>query len=103
MRALPIRHGIESTHRAHQAAAECAGIICYPMGAPENTTLLKTVAAAKPLLFIDCMPEGVEADVVMTDNFGSIQMGLHHLRNQGHHRIAYRGSVRTLCRAVGLF
>ena len=79
----------EEARCLERALAECAAVICYPIGAPENTPLLKKIASTLPLLFIDCMPEGVEADVVMTDNFGSIQMGLQHLRNQGHRRIAY--------------
>jgi len=72
-----------------RAAAECSAIICYPTGAPENTALLKRIAASVPLLFIDCAPEGVDADTVMTDNYGSMQMGLRHLKSLGHTRIAY--------------
>lgn len=72
-----------------RAAEECNAIICYPTGAPENTPLLKKIAAAMPLLFIDCAPEGVEADTVMTDNYGSMLLGLRHLKSIGHTRIAY--------------
>ena len=71
------------------AAAECDAIICYPTGKPENTALLQKISASMPLLFIDCTPDNVEADVVMTDNFGSIIMGLKHLHSIGHTRIAY--------------
>lgn len=72
-----------------RAAAECSAIICYPTGAPENTPLLRRIAAEKPLIFVDCMPDGIEADVVMTDNTGSMLMGMQHLRSLGHTRIAY--------------
>jgi GntR family transcriptional regulator of arabinose operon len=84
-------HGsaVEEAKCLERAVAECSAIICYPTGAPENTALMKKAAAAKPLLLIDCMPEGIEADVVMTDNFGSMLMGLQHLRALGHARIAY--------------
>ena len=80
---------VEEAKCLERAAAECSGIICYPTGAQENTALLKRVAASKPLVFIDCIPEGINADVVMTDNFGSMLMGLQHLDALGHARIAY--------------
>jgi len=72
-----------------RAAVECSAIICYPTGAPQNTPLLRKIAASMPLLFIDCAPDGVDADMVMTDNFGSMIMGLKHLYSLGHTRIAY--------------
>jgi len=71
------------------AASECSAIICAPTGAPENTALLKKIAASMPLLFIDCAPDGIEADSVMTDNIGSMILGLQHLHSVGHSRIAY--------------
>jgi len=71
------------------AAQECSAIICYPTGAPQNKALLKKIAATMPLLFIDCAVEGVNVDAVMTDNYGSIQLGLRHLASLGHTRIAY--------------
>jgi len=71
------------------AADECSAIICHPTGAPENTPLLKKIAANMPLLFIDCAPDGIDVDTVMTDNLGSIKMGLRHLKSLGHSRIAY--------------
>ena len=82
-------HALEEAKCLERAAAECSAIICYPTGAPENTPLLRKIAAEKPLMFIDCTPEGIDADVVMTDNFGSMLMGLQHLRGLGHTRVAY--------------
>jgi GntR family transcriptional regulator of arabinose operon len=72
-----------------RAAAECSAVICYPIGAPENTPLLNEIAGSMPLVLVDRIPEGVEADAVMTDNFGSMLMGLKHLQTLGHRRIAY--------------
>lgn len=72
-----------------RAAAECGAVICYPTGAPENTPLLNKLAANLPLVFIDCEPDGIEADVVSTDNRGSMVAGLRHLHALGHSRIAY--------------
>lgn len=79
----------EEARCLEKAAAECSAIICYPTGKPENTPLLKKIVASMPLLFIDCTPDGVDADVAMTDNFGSMIMGLQHLQALGHTRIAY--------------
>jgi len=70
-------------------AEECSAIICYPTGALDNTPLLKKIAASIPLVFVDRIPEGIAADVVMTDNHGSMLTGLNYLRNEGHTRIAY--------------
>jgi DNA-binding LacI/PurR family transcriptional regulator len=79
----------EEAKSLERAAAECSAIICYPTGAPENNALLKKIAASMPLLFIDCAPDCVDTDTVMTDNFGSMLMGMQHLRALGHTRIAY--------------
>jgi len=68
---------------------ECSAIVCYPTGALENTPLLKKIAASIPLVFVDSIPEGIAADVVMTDNYGSMLSGLNHLKSQGHNRVAY--------------
>ncbi|MGC4046971.1 MAG: GntR family transcriptional regulator, partial [Armatimonas sp.] len=89
---LPLSTGNNPQEEARclkRALAECAAIICYPTGAPENTPLLQQAAATLPLLFIDCTIEGVDADAVMTDNAGSMQLGLRHLQQLGHTRIGY--------------
>jgi GntR family transcriptional regulator of arabinose operon len=70
-----------------RALAECSAVICYPTGG--NATLLNRIASTMPLVLVDRVPEGVEADAIMTDNFGSMLMGLKHLHAQGHTRIAY--------------
>ena len=72
-----------------RAASECGALICCPTGAPENTPLFKTIAALRPTVLIDSVLDGVEADSVMTDNAGSILLGLRHLESLGHSRIAY--------------
>jgi DNA-binding LacI/PurR family transcriptional regulator len=92
LRLVPLSTDNKPTREAQcleHAAEECNAIICYPTGAPQNKALLKKIAASMPLLFIDCAPDGVDADAVMTDNFGSILLGLRHLASLGHTRIAY--------------
>ena len=81
--------GPEEAACLQKAAEECSAVICYPTGSLENTPLLKKIAAAMPLVFVDRIPEGIGADVVMTDNYGSMLSGLNHLHSQGHSRIAY--------------
>lgn len=92
LRLLPLNTEGNAAREARcleRAAAECSAIICYPTGAAENTPLLKKIAATMPLLFVDCAPDGIDVDTVMTDNYGSMQMGLRHLHSLGHSRIAY--------------
>lgn len=89
---LPLSTGNNPQEEARcleRALKECAAIICYPTGAPENTPLLKKAAERLPLLFIDCTIDGVDADAVMTDNASSLQLGLRHLQQLGHRRIGY--------------
>jgi DNA-binding LacI/PurR family transcriptional regulator len=85
-----------TNHNSHEEAkcfertlAECSAMICYPTGAQENTALLKKVVDTMPVIFVDRLPQDIEADVVMTDNFGSMELGLNYLREQGHTRVAY--------------
>jgi GntR family transcriptional regulator of arabinose operon len=68
---------------------ECSAMICYPTGAQENNVLLKKIVDTMPVIFVDRLPEDIDADVVMTDNFSSMMMGLKYLQSQGHTRIAY--------------
>lgn len=70
-------------------ASQCAAIICCPLCDPANNPLLTNICATKPLLFVDRIPQGVDADAFMTDNFGSMLTGLNHLFSLGHSRIAY--------------
>ncbi len=67
-------------------------IICYPTCDPKNTVLLQQIiAAGKPLVCVDRIPEGLSADAVMTDNFGSTRTALQCLQQQGHRNIAFFG------------
>jgi len=72
-----------------RAAAECRAIVCSPTGAVENSPLFKSIATTVPIVFIDRALDGVDGDVIMTDNLGSIDLGLRHLASLGHSRIAY--------------
>ena len=93
-----------------QAARDCQAVICYPGGSPENTALLNKIAARLPLVLVDRCADGVEADTVTTDNYGSMLLGLKHLYMRGHRRIGYIlgdhdnvSSVRDRCQAYRQF
>ena len=69
---------------------EADGIICYPTCDPKNKSLLlRILDAGKPVVCVDRHPQGIECDVVMTDNYGSALIGLRHLTANGHRNIAY--------------
>ncbi|MEO7714604.1 MAG: GntR family transcriptional regulator [Capsulimonas sp.] len=82
------------------ASSECGAVICYPISAPENTPLLRKIAASMPLVFVDRIPQGIDADVVMSDNFASMVMGLRHLHTLGHSRIAFFMEDQTTLSSV---
>lgn len=72
--------------------AQADAIICYPTCDPANTVILQRIAdAGKPLICVDRIPEGLSADAVVTDNFGSTRAALQLLRQQGHRNIAFFG------------
>ncbi len=66
------------------------GIICIPTCDPANTPLLNRMTAeGTNLVCLDCMPTGVEADAIISDNFGASLHALRFLLAQGHRRIAH--------------
>ncbi len=67
-------------------------IICYPTCDPANTDILQRITSAgKPLICVDRIPEGLSADAIVTDNFGSTHAALQSLQQQGHRNIAFFG------------
>jgi len=72
-----------------RAGAECDAIICYASGDPANTPMINKLAENIPIVFVDRLPEGANADIIATDNQSSITQGLRHVYTLGHRRIAY--------------
>ncbi|MCS7310887.1 MAG: GntR family transcriptional regulator [Armatimonadetes bacterium] len=69
---------------------EADGVLCYPTCDPKNTPLLQRLLdSGKPVVCVDRQPEGVECDVVMTDNYQSSLTGLRYLLERGHRRVAH--------------
>ncbi len=69
---------------------EVDGIICFPTGDIHNVPLMHSIMeSGTPIVCIDRIPDGLDADAVVTDNYGSSLTGLQYLVNAGHKRIAY--------------
>lgn len=69
---------------------EADGIICYPTCDPKNTSILQRLLdSGKPVVCVDRQSEGLQCDVVMTDNYRSSLIGLRYLLENGHRAIAH--------------
>ncbi len=86
---------------------EADGILCYPTCAAQNTPLMRRlIETGTPVVCVDRVPEGLDADAVVTDNYGSSLDALRALLRRGHRRIAHFternlhiSSVRERCEA----
>ncbi|HZT42218.1 MAG TPA: GntR family transcriptional regulator [Chthonomonadaceae bacterium] len=66
------------------------GIVCIPTCDPHNTDLLNAlIRSGTRIVFLDCMPADVDADAVLSDNYGATREALQFLVEQGHRRIAH--------------
>lgn len=63
------------------------GMIITPYG-PDQGYLQSERELGTPLVFIDRVPTGLLADVVLTDNATWTEVAVRHLIDHGHHRIA---------------
>jgi LacI family transcriptional regulator len=70
-------------------------LLIVPAGA-EHRYLLPELAAGVPIVFLDRPPGDVEADTVLLDNLGGTRVGVEHLLDQGHERIAFVGDSPAL-------
>lgn len=72
---------------------EADGIISFPTADPRNTAILQSVIDADvPVICIDRVPNDVEVDAVVTDNYGSSLNALRYLASKGHRYFAYFGA-----------
>ncbi|HLV80143.1 MAG TPA: GntR family transcriptional regulator [Chthonomonadaceae bacterium] len=71
-------------------AASTDGILCIPTCDPHNTDQLNAlIESGTRIVFLDCMPDGVDADAVLSDNYGGTREALQFLVARGHRRIAH--------------
>jgi DNA-binding LacI/PurR family transcriptional regulator len=69
---------------------EVDGIIIYPTSDPRNNELMERVRAnGTPIVALDRYPEGLQTDLVVTDNFGATAQMIRLLTSRGHSRIAF--------------
>ncbi len=65
------------------------GIIVFPTGEPVSVPIMKEIiASGYPLICIDRVPDGLETDAVVTDNYNAVLNGMNWLIQKGHKRIA---------------
>lgn len=78
------------SHLLQQAAQKTDGAIFVPLCNEENLPAIRDIIdSGFPLVCIDRVPQGIEADAVVSDNFGNSTLALQHLVEKGHRRIAH--------------
>jgi len=65
------------------------GVIFYSYSGDRNRNLIRDVSRQMPLILIDRMPVGVDADYVSMDNYQIMYDATNYLLERGHQRIAY--------------
>jgi DNA-binding LacI/PurR family transcriptional regulator len=84
-----------------KASEESDAIVLLPTSAKQNTSLLQgIVKRGIPLVLLDRVPEGVQAPVVLSDNYAITRSAIDHLTQSGHRRIGflsfYKPTVSTV-------
>lgn len=80
----------QEAHFLKKMPKEADGIICMPSAHPQNTPLLrKIVASGYPIVCVDRVPQNLEIDAVVSDNFAASTEALHDLVARGHRTIAH--------------
>ncbi|OQP06179.1 LacI family transcriptional regulator [Geobacillus sp. 46C-IIa] len=77
----------EKTYVDTLLAKQVDGLIVFPTGKNEDV-YRHLVAERFPLVFVDRVVPGVEADSVLLDNFGAAEMAVDYLAAHGYDRIA---------------
>ena len=67
--------------------------------APDQAYLASEIRSGLPIVCVDRQPEGVDVDVVLTNNREAAREGVRHLLGHGHTRIAYIGGDMLLTTA----
>jgi len=119
--AAAVHRAIEDVARVHDAAVfasslddepdrERAGVEAF-LRRRLDALILTTVTPSQAYLipeqnhgthfvFVDRRPTGVEADAVVSDNAGGAALGVRHLLEHGHRRIAFLGDRHEITTAV---
>jgi len=82
-------------------ASSVRGIILTPTCEPGNSPLIQSISeTGTPVVCIDTVPENLNVDGVVSDNFGDTLKALRHLIEQGHQRIAHLTWQRMILSSV---
>lgn len=65
----------------------------------DHSYLASEVNAGTPVVFVDRPPVGLTVDAVLADNYGGAALGVRHLAEHGHRRIAYLGDLQSIATA----
>jgi GntR family transcriptional regulator of arabinose operon len=69
---------------------EFGGAVIFPSCDPDNNDLIRRIVAdGYPLVCVDRVPDGLDVDAFVTDNYGAATEGLQYLIGRGHRRIAH--------------
>lgn len=112
----------QEANRLEECRSGVEGILAYPMADAHNDDLYREVVDASrqggpPLVFIDRILEGVEADSVVSDNLEASQNAINWAVSRGHRRIAFfsgdntqvstikerHSGYRTACSGAGVY
>ncbi len=94
---------IDATHLWYAIDHGFDGIIFYSYSGDKNRDLIRDVARQIPLILIDRMPQGIDADFVGMENFQSVFDATRYLMSIGHKLVAYvttAASVNTVQRRL---
>jgi DNA-binding LacI/PurR family transcriptional regulator len=72
------------------------GILLVAAGGRKAATESPSVAVDPPVVYLDRLPEGIEADSVSVDDRSAAEMGVSHLLSRGHTQIAIITGPLTL-------
>jgi DNA-binding LacI/PurR family transcriptional regulator len=83
------KSAFEAHHLQYALDNGFAGVIFYPYSYNKSRDIIREVARQTPLVLIDRMASGVDADYVGMQNHDSILNAANYLIKLGHKRIAY--------------
>jgi len=79
----------EATHLQYAIDQNFGGVIFYPYAYEKNHDLVRKVSRRMPLILIDRMLSGIDADYVGVQNRQAMVDAVKYLTDMGHTRIAY--------------
>jgi Transcriptional regulators len=86
----------EAAHLNYAREQGFAGVVFYPYAYRRNRELIRETARALPLVLIDRMVPGVQADYVGVDNQGAVREAVRHLIDRGHRRILFATTAEAV-------